>query len=218
MIFLSLKTYKEASGEAVIKLLSMAKQVSEETGVPIIPCAQATDIYRIKQELKIEVWAQHLDPIDPGRNFGWISPYSLKLAGAEGAVINHAEHAVDKDTIKQTIDMAKKYGLKTLVICETIKLAKQVTLWQPDYIAYERADLIAGTISMIDEEEASVKQLAQIIKQPLIVGAGISTQDHVKKTLRAGGQGVILASAVVKADNPKAKLRELANGFKYHAG
>jgi len=108
MIWLSLKTYKKSSGKAVIKLLKRAKKISQETAVPIIPCAQATDIFRIRQEVDIEVWAQHVDAIDPGRHSGWISPYSVKKAGAVGTVINHAEHAISQFKIKKTINKANK--------------------------------------------------------------------------------------------------------------
>ncbi|PJC32448.1 triose-phosphate isomerase, partial [Candidatus Roizmanbacteria bacterium CG_4_9_14_0_2_um_filter_36_12] len=67
MIFLALKTYKQTTGGQVIKILSSVKKVMDETSVPIIAVAQPTDIYRIKNELGIEVWAQHVDPIDPGK-------------------------------------------------------------------------------------------------------------------------------------------------------
>ena len=210
MIFLSLKTYPEATGDAVIKLLAAAKTVSQTTGVPIIPCAQATDIYRIKQELGIEVWAQHVDPIDPGRNAGWISPYAVKQAGATGTVLNHAEHPINPEIIQQIIVKAHQYDLKTLVLCETIDLAQRVSAWNPDFIGYEKGALIAGSVAMIDQEEANIKQLAQTLPQPLIVGAGITSAAHVRKTLAAGAKGVILASAFVKATDPQVKLRELA--------
>ncbi len=213
MIFLSLKTYPEATGDAVIRLLTAAKGVSQATSVPIIPCAQATDIYRIKQELRLEVWAQHVDPIDPGRHSGWISPYSVQQAGATGTVLNHAEHLLPPDQIKLAIDKAHQYDLKVLVICETVALAQQVSAFKPEYIAYEKGELIAGPVAMIDQEETNVKTLVKLIPQPLIVGAGITTGEHVRKTLAVGGKGVILASALVKAPDPAAKLQELATPF-----
>ena len=210
MIFLSLKTYPEATGDNAIKLLTIVKRVTQETGVPIFPAAQAVDIYRITQELGIEVWAQHIDPIDPGRHFGWISPASVKQAGASGVVINHAEHPVSPTVIQTTITQARKYQLKTLVLCETSDLARQVSAWNPDFIGYEKGELIAGPVAMIDQEEANIRQLAGEISQPLIIGAGITTGEHVRKTLAAGGKGVILASAFVKAPDPRTKLMELA--------
>ncbi len=214
MIFLSLKTYKEATGDNVIKLLASVKKVSQESGVPIIPVAQTVDLFRIKKELNLEVWVQHVDPIDPGRHMGFISPYSVKKFGASGVIINHAEHPVSGDVIKKTIEKSKEYGLKTLVLCQSIELAKQVEGWSPDYIGYEKGELIAGPVSMVDMEEKNIEYLAGALKKPLIVGAGISNGDHVKKAVKLGGKGVILASAFVKAENPEAKLRELAEGFK----
>ncbi|MBI5127346.1 triose-phosphate isomerase [Candidatus Roizmanbacteria bacterium] len=214
MIFLSLKTYKEATGDSVIKLLSSVKKVSLETGVPIIPVAQTVDLYRIRKELNLEIWAQHVDPIDPGRHMGFISPYSVKEFGASGVIINHAEHPVPEDVIKKTVEKSKEYGLKTLVLCQSIELAKQVEEWNPDYIGYEKGELIAGPVSMVEMEEKNIEYLAGALKKPLIVGAGIANGDHVKKAVKLGGKGVILASAFVKAENPEAKLRELAEGFK----
>jgi triosephosphate isomerase len=214
MIFLSLKTYKEATGEAAIQLLSSVKKISQETGVPIIPCAQPSDIYRIKKELDIEVWAQHIDPIDPGRNFGWISPYALALSGASGTVINHDEHSISEELIKKTIDKAKEYSLKTLVLCDSVALCQKVAAWNPEFVGYERGDLIAGQVAMIDVEAENIKTVAGTIKQPLIVGASISTPEHIKKTLAAGGHGVILASSVVKSKNPAQTLSELAMAFR----
>lgn len=213
MIWLSLKTYPESSGKNLIKLLKIAQKISRQTKIPIIPCAQAVDIYRIKHEIGMEVWTQHIDPIDPGRHSGWTSPYSLKQAGAIGTVINHAEHPLTAPKIKLTLEKAKLYGLKTLVICETVSLAQKVSTWHPDFIAYEKGELIAGPISMIDVEEPNIRKLATSIPQPLIVGAGITSKQNVQKTLRAGGRGVILASAVIKAKNPRDKLLELASGF-----
>lgn len=214
MIFLSLKTYKEATGEQVIKLLSSVKKILQESKIPIIPVAQPTDIYRIKKELNIEVWAQHIDPIDPGRNFGWISPYSIKEAGADGVVINHAEHELEKNQIIETVKKAKQYNLKTLVLTQTIDLALEIENYNPDFIGYEKKDFIETGISMIESEKENIKFLAEKLKIPLIIGAGITNQNDVKNAISLGAKGVILASAFIKAKNPEEKLKELVTGFK----
>ncbi|HKZ35156.1 MAG TPA: triose-phosphate isomerase [Patescibacteria group bacterium] len=214
MIVLSLKTYKESSGDEVIKLARIAEKVNQDTGVPIWLCAQAFDIYRLVQAVKLPIWAQHLDPIDPDRHSGWLSPYSARQVGAVGAVINHAEHTVPLGTIDTTINKCRQYGLKTLVIADTIDLVKQVIELQPDYLAFERPDLIGGKVAMVDVEADHIKQVIDLSPVPVIVGAGIRTGDNVKKTLSLGGVGVILASAVVKAADQEAALRELASGFK----
>ena len=213
MIFLSLKTYKEATGNNAVSLCQTIKKVIDRTQVSIIPAVQPFDLYRIKKEVDIEVWAQHLDPIDPGRHFGWLSPYSAKEAGASGVIINHGEHEISFDKIKKTVDKCKKYNLKTLVICDTIQLIKRVISLKPNFLAYERKDLIGGNISMIEAEKESIKKVIKLSPLPVIIGAGIKTGDHVKKTLQLGGAGVILASAVTKAKNPEVALLDLTSAF-----
>lgn len=214
MIFLSLKTYKEATGDNAIKLLSSVKKVSKESGIPIIPLAQSTDIYRIKKELDIEVWAQHTDPIDPGKNMGWLSPYSLKQAGASGVVINHSEHKTTDENVKKILDKAREYELKNIVIAFDPETVIKYDSWGPDYISYEKEDAIGTGKSMIKTEKENIKRLVSVLKKPLIIGAGISTGDDIRDAVRLGAKGIIMASRFVLAENPEAKLRELASGFK----
>jgi triosephosphate isomerase len=214
MIFLSLKTYLESSADNTLKLCQACQRVSQETKIPIIPILQVVDIYRIHQALGIEVWVQHLDPIDPGRNFGWISPYSVKAAGASGAVINHAEHQVPLAVIKQTVAKCREYGLKTLVITDTVSLSKKIIPLKPDYLAFEDPSLIAGNVSIVSKEPENIKKVIALTSIPVLVGAGIQGRADVIKSCQLGAAGILLASAVVKAADPEAALRDLANGFR----
>lgn len=213
MIFLSLKTYKEGTGDRVIQLLSSVKKISEETGVRIISVAQPTDIYRVKKELGIEVWAQHMDPIDPGKNMGWLSPYALKEAGASGLVINHSEHKMSDEMVKKTLDKAKQYGLRNVICGFNPEMVIKYDSWGPDYISYEREDMIGTGVSMITKEAENIKKLVSVLKRPLVIGAGISTGEDIKQAIKLGAAGAILASGFVLAKDPEAKLRELAEGF-----
>lgn len=214
MIFLALKTYKQTTGDQVIKILSSVKKVMDETNIPIIAVAQATDIYRIKKELDIEVWAQHVDPIDPGKNTGWISSYSAKEAGATGVLINHSEHKIPEETIIKTAEKAKQYGLKTMVIGHTVEMVERFDNLEVKFVSFEKEDLIAGKVSMIDQQESAIKELTKKMKHPLIIGAGINDGEDVKKSVAAGAKGILLATYFVTAPDPEAKLRELAQGFK----
>ncbi|MBU1084779.1 MAG: triose-phosphate isomerase [Candidatus Beckwithbacteria bacterium] len=216
MIFLSLKTYKEATGDKAVSLCQTIKKVIKNTQIPIIPAVQPFDLYRIKKEVDIEVWTQHLDPIDPDRYFGWLSPYSAKQAGASGVIINHGEHEIPFDQIKKTVTKCQEYDLKTLIICDTIDLVKQVIPLKPNFLAYERKDLIGGDIPMIEAEKESIKKVIKLSPLPVIIGAGIKTEGHVKETLAVGGAGVILASAVIKSQNPESVLLNLASAFQHH--
>lgn len=214
MIFLALKTYKETTSDEGIKRLSPVKKVSEEFNVPIIAVAQATEIYRIKKELYIEVWAQHIDPIDPGRNTGWISPFSVKEAGATGVLINHSEHKLKEEVILETIKKARQYDLKTLLIGQTAEMVKRFDSYDIDYLSFEKEDLIASTVSMIDQQEETIKSLVKTIKHPLIIGAGINDGEDARKSKVAGAAGILMATYFVTASDSEQKLKELAEGFK----
>lgn len=213
MIFLALKTYKQTTGDQVIKILSSVKKVMNETNIPIIAIAQATDIYRIKKELDIEVWAQHIDPIDPGQNTGWTSPYSVKEAGATGVLINHSEHKISEEAVVKTVEKAKQYGLKTMVIGQSPKMVIKYDSLDTDFVSYEKEDLIASSTSLIDQQEAAIRELVKKIKHPLIIGAGINDGEDTKKSKAAGAAGVLMATYFVTAPDPEAKLRDLAKGF-----
>jgi len=214
ILFLALKTYKQSTGDQVIKLLSSVKKIIAKTNVPIIAVAQATDIYRIRKELDIEVWAQHVDPIDPGKNTGWISPYSVKEAGATGVLINHSEHKVKEEVIIETIKKARQYNLKTLLIGQTVEMVKRFDSYDIDYLSFEKEDLIASTISMIDQQEETIKSLVKTIKHPLIIGAGINDGEDARKSKAAGAAGILMATYFIQASDPEQKLKELAEGFK----
>ncbi|PIP63498.1 triose-phosphate isomerase [Candidatus Roizmanbacteria bacterium CG22_combo_CG10-13_8_21_14_all_34_12] len=214
MIILSLKTYKESTGEVAIKLLSCVKKISEETGVKIVPAVQPTDIYRVKKELGIEVWAQHMDPIEPGKNMGWLSPYALKEAGATGVVINHSEHKMSDDMVKKTLDKAKEYRFANVIIGFNLEMIIKFDSWGPDFVSYEKEDMIGTGVSMLTQEAENIKKLVAVLKNPLIIGAGISTGEDTKQAVKLGAKGAILASGFVLAKDPEAKLRELAEGFK----
>lgn len=214
MIFLALKTYKQTTGDQAIKILSSVNKIISETGVRIVACAQAADIYRIKKDLGIEVWAQHVDPIDPGKNTGFISPYSVSQAGATGVLINHSEHKINKEQVIKTVQKAKEYGLKTLVIGQNPEMVLEYDGLDIDYLSYEKEDLIAGEVSMIDQQEEVIRNLIGKLKHPLIIGAGINDGEDTRKSKEAGAAGVLMATYFVTAPDPEAKLRELAGGFK----
>jgi len=211
MIFLNLKTYKEATGKKAVKLLSSLKDI--KTKVKVIPIVQATDIFRIKKELGIEIWAQHADPIDEGRATGYISAFSLKEAGASGVLINHSEHKLEKEAIFFVIKKAKENNLKTLLVGHNEKMVLEFDKLPIDFLAYEDERLIATETSILATQASIIKNLAQKLNHPLIVGAGIKSGEDVKNALFCGAKGVLIASHFVKAKSPEDKLKEFLSAF-----
>ena len=50
----------------------------------------------------------------------------------------------------------------------------------------------------------------------MLCGAGISKGEDLRAALDLGSQGVLLASGIVKASDPKAALEDLIRLFKSH--
>ena len=214
MLIINFKTYKEATGKNALLLAQIAEDVSQRVGLEIIVVPQPTDIFQIKKSTGIEIWAQHLDDIDPGRHTGWISPFALSRVGATGVLINHSEHRLSLEEIEKRVKYAKKYGLKTLVLTNSVDEAKEINLMEPDYIGFEKEELIEGEVSIVELEGAKIEEILDQIDRPLIIGSGINEEDDIKESLKIGAKGVILASAVIKAQNIEEKLTKLAEAYK----
>ena len=211
MIFLNFKIYQETSGDNTLKLCRLIRRLADKQ---VIPCLQAVDIYRVKAVLPdLEVWAQHADPVGYGKFTGYQSPLALKSAGAGGVLLNHSEHQLSLKVIKETVVICRQASLKIMLLAASLEQINQFNLLKPDYIGFEDPQLIGGPIAMIDAHFDLIKQTAAGAKAPLIVGGGIRTTDHVRKSLLAGGEGVLVASEFAKSSNPEQTLQKLILGL-----
>jgi len=219
MLAVNLKAYKEAIGNRALEIAKAAEKVSEETGVEIVIAPQHVDIRLLSENVsKVKIFAQHMDPIEPGAHTGWILPESIKEAGAVGVILNHSEHQMKIEDLEKAINIAKKLGLVTIVCANDPVTARAISSLNPDYIAVEPPELIGTGVSVSKAEPEIVKNAVNMVRQcnistKVLVGAGISTKEDVKAALELGAEGVLLASAVAKAEDPYTKLKELAEGF-----
>ncbi len=233
MLWINLKTYKESFGEGAVKLAGVCEKVASKTGVKIIPVVSAFDLVRIKEVYSGEVWLQHLDFYFEGKHTGWLSPLQAIALGANGTLLNHSEHKLTPNQIRQTLAYLKRKkwvkhwekeagidtkGFKTMVCFGSKGQAKA---WvgrfdpQPDYVAYESKELIGGKISVVESKPAMIKNIVGLLPdQKVIVGAGIHKGADVQKALELGAAGVLVSSDVVKAKDPEKELMELALAFK----
>lgn len=216
MIFVNFKTYREGTGEKAVELARICEKVqsaNRRTKLKIIPVVQAVDLYRVKDQLpKLEIWAQHLDSFPQGQYTGWINLEAIKEAGASGAILNHSEHRIPPGKIRQVIKRIKDF--KILVCCKSSGQAERLVKFKPDLLAYELPELIGDRKrSVASEEPETIKNLAKMINLPLIVGAGIHSRKDVEISLKMGAQGVLVATDVVLAKDPRKELEDLAKGF-----
>lgn len=218
MIFVNFKTYKEGTGIRAVELARDLSSCQSQAKIPIIPVVQAADIRLSVAASLYEVWAQHVDAIEYGKNTGWILPEAIAEAGAMGTFLNHSEHKVPDGTLPATVARCKEVGLKTMIFAKDIKELQKVLELKPDYVAYEPPELIASaTTSVAKAKPDVIEKAVEIAKKagvPLVVGAGVKDTEDVKKSIELGAVGVAVSSAIVLAEEPKKVVLELAKGFK----
>ena len=217
VIVVNVKTYGEATGEKALEMAKIMDKVSEETGVNIAIAVQSADIRLVAPDVKIPVFAQHIDPIRPGSHTGWTLAEAVKEAGAVGTLINHSEHRLKLADIDECISIAKKVGLMQIVCSNNISTSKAIAALNPDFVAVEPPELIGGDISVTTANpeivSGTVEEVRKINREiKILCGAGVKNGKDVRKAIELGTDGVLLASGVVKAKDKEEVLRDLAGG------
>lgn len=212
------KTYEQATGENALKLAMIHEKIALRTNVDIIVAVQAVDLYSIAKRVKIPVFCQHVDCVGPGKATGSIIANSVKQAGASGTILNHSEHKIDMETLGKTIKICNQTGLKVIACVHDLNEVEAIAKLGPDYIAFEDPQLIGTMHSISRTKPESVRRFVNIMKRanPGIIplcGAGIANSDDIRAAIQLGVNGVLLASAVVKADDPENALKNLSKGF-----
>jgi triosephosphate isomerase len=110
---------------------------------------------------------------------------------------------------------AKEVGLKTIVCAKDPEEGASFLEFEPDLIAVEPPELIGGDISVSSAQPEIIENAAKLIgSDRLLVGAGVKNGEDVRIAIELGAKGVLLASGVTKAADPKAVLLDLVSGLK----
>lgn len=217
VIALNLKAYPESLGKPGWRLCQIADEVSEYTGVRIIAAPQAVDLRNAVGVCR-DVFAQHVYSNAAGAFTGSITVEAIMEAGCRGSLVNHSEHRIPEKSIAATIARLKENGMESMLCTrdtgESVKLAK----YKPTFLAVEPPELIGSGISVSTAKpeivSGTVEAVAKVNSTPVLCGAGVSTPQDVKKAIELGAAGVLLASAYVKAKDPKRLLLDMANAIR----
>ena len=219
IIIVNFKTYLEATGQKAVALAKQAEKVSKETGSYIVVAPQFADISRVAEAVEIPVFAQHIDPIKPGSCTGHVLADSIKEAGAVGTLINHSERRMNLADIDAVVKMALEKDLVSCVCTSNPLISAAVAYLNPDIISIEPPELIGSGVAVSKAKPDEVTKTIQLIRKVnsevlVLCGAGISYGEDVAVALKLGTQGVLVASAIVKAKDPYSILREFADATK----
>ncbi|MBS3815172.1 MAG: triose-phosphate isomerase [Hadesarchaea archaeon] len=217
LIIVNLKAYPVGIGERAKELSEIITKVGKEKGVGVGVSPQYADLYRITNQVDIPTYAQHVDSLKPGRGTGWLLPEAAKKAGAIGSLINHSEHRMELEEIEERVNRLKEIDLVSIVCAEDPEESGKVAEFGPDMVAVEPPELIGSgrSVSKVkpDVVEDTVREVHSVDSEVTVLcGAGVSTGEDVKVALELGAEGVLIASAVVKADDPREVMLDLANG------
>ncbi len=209
---INLKTYIKGSAANALKLCKICDKLQKTfKHCEIIIAAQAPDIFRLSRACKIKIIAQHVDRITPGAHTGKILFYSVKEAGAKGVLINHSEDQRTLKEIQELVNECKKNNLNSIVCAINDKIGQAVAKFAPDFIAIEPPELIGTKVSvstarpnLIKNSVDSIKAINSKIK--VLCGAGIHSKRDISKALKLNADGILVASAIVKAKNPEHKI------------
>jgi triosephosphate isomerase len=198
-----------------VAVATAARDVAEESGVRIAVAPQTAHLAAVA-ETGVETWAQHVSPVGHGSHTGSTLAEAVADAGATGTLLNHSENRVKLASIDGALEAAERADLETVVCANNPGQVGAAAALGPDAVAVEPPELIGtGTpVSKADPDVvtgavAAAERVADDVD--VFCGAGISTGEDVTAAADLGASGVLLASGVAKADDPRAALHALVD-------
>jgi len=215
LIALNFKVYGQALGEGALKLSKIAEKVSKEYGVSVMVAPPIVDLKTVVEAVEIPVFAQHVDPYKPGSHTGSVLAEDVKAAGAVGSLVNHSERRLLLADIGAVLERLRANELTALLCTDTVETTRAGAALGPELLAIEPPELIGTGIPVSKAKPEVVVGAVEAVKKVnpevhVLCGAGISTGDDVARAIELGTEGVLLASAYVKAKNPEKILADMA--------
>ncbi len=217
LIVVNFKTYATAMGQKAVQLAQAMERASREH-VRMVAVVSAFDLHAVKQAApSLEVWSQHLDPVGQGSFTGWLQPDNAIERGAQGTIINHAEHKVEIDHVQNLMQQLPD-NFPICACAADVNEAHHLAELGPTFIAVEPPELIGGDISVTTADPAIVSDTVNAVRNinpdvRVLCGAGVKDGQDVKTAVELGAHGVLLASGVTKAADVDAVLADLVAGL-----
>ncbi len=217
LIVVNFKTYATAMGQKAVDLAQAMERASKDH-VRMIAVVSAFDLHAVKQAApSLEVWSQHLDPVGQGSFTGWLQPENAIERGAQGTIINHAEHKVDIEHVQKLMQQLPD-EFPMCACAADVDEAHRLADLGPSFIAVEPPELIGGDISVTTADPAIVSDTVNAVRAinpqvRVLCGAGVKDGKDVKTAVELGAHGVLLASGVTKASDVDAVLADLVAGL-----
>lgn len=218
LIVINYKVYPQALGKGAVDLTKrLEAAASSFPDATVAVCPSHPDLAPVAQATELPVLAQGVDGSQPGSGTGKVLPESLNDLGVQGSLINHAENQVPFEAASQAVQRLTELEMVSIVCAADEQATQDLAGLQPSYVAMEPPALIGGETSVTTADpgiiEASVAAARKVDAEARVLcGAGVKTGEDVAAALQLGTRGVLVASGVVKADDPGAALAGLLEG------
>jgi triosephosphate isomerase len=217
MFIINCKNYEEIAGEKIIKLAKIAAKISKKYKIKIA-IAPPHHLIPLITKFGIIVLAQHLDDKKVGSTTGFMIPEIIKKSKIDGSIINHSEHRITENEIKNLVKRLKKLKLKTIVCVKNVSEAKKYAKINPTFIAIEPPELIGTGRAISTEKPQLITNSINAVQSAknstkLLCGAGIVSAEDVSRAVELGSKGILVASGVIKAKNWESILSDFSRGL-----
>lgn len=194
------------------KLLAWAQLHSRRYGVSLIATLPVTEIEPASRLFPdILLFAQHMDPEMPGGSVGRIIAEALADAGANGVMLNHADHQMPLADVAAAVRRARANNLMTLACASGEREAASIAELSPDILLYEPREMIGHRGGARRPWIRQINALVRSIEPRTLImhAGGIATPEDARDVIRAGAMGTGATSAIVKASDRS----EIIEGF-----
>lgn len=207
ILVVNFKNYPQSQGRNGIELAKALERASKELGKPLAIAPPTPILMKVAELVDVPVLAQHVDPVPASSTTGFLPPEAVKEAGCIGSIVNHSEHKIPHEKVHEAIKKLHELKMFALICADTPEEASALARFAPDSIAIEPPDLIGTGISVskarpevVVDGVKAVRSINEKIR--VLCGAGVSSGEDVAKAIELGAEGVLVASAIVKAKNP----------------
>ena len=218
LFLLNLKAYPGSLGPGAERVARTLEEIGKSAGVAVAIAPAAPDIGRVASAVSIPVLAQHVDALEAGPHTGFVPPEAIEKAGGWGSLINHSEHPMSTAAVGETVRRLGALGLVAVVCAKDVRASARLAATKPGYLAIEPPELIGGNRSVSTARPEVVAGAVEAVRRVapatiVLCGAGVHNRLDVARALELGSEGVLVASAVTRASDPRAALVELLSGF-----
>lgn len=212
------KIYPGTGGEDGLKFAHMIERIEQQTSANFVLTPQLPDLRMIATETDLTVTTPVVDSAEHGRGIGKVLPETIREAGAQGAVINHAENRDTLADVEGKIQRCREADLDSIVCVDSVEMGRAVAAFNPDSLVFEKPADISTDRAITRTHPDRVRQFVETIDEvnprtTVLVGGGISTADDVVAAFEQGADATGAASAVSMADDPESLLRSIADVF-----